>query len=71
MITGTNDTLVSENDILTNNAVGVVVYGGVGNSILANSISDNLSAGIQLVSGGNNGVAPPQLSSGDDHNRER
>ena len=63
VITGTNDTLVSENDILTNNAVGVVVYGGVGNRILANSISDNLNAGIQLVSGGNNGVAPPRLSS--------
>jgi titin len=60
-ITGTNDTLVSENDILANNAAGVVVYGGAGNRILANSISDNLSAGIQLVSGGNNGVAPPQL----------
>ncbi|MEP7188310.1 MAG: Ig-like domain-containing protein, partial [Roseiflexaceae bacterium] len=41
---------------------GVVVYGGAGNRILANSISNNLSAGIQLVSGGNNGVAPPQLS---------
>jgi len=63
VITGTNDTLVSENDILANNAVGVVVYGGTGNRILANSISDNLSAGIQLVSGGNNGVAPPLLSS--------
>jgi parallel beta-helix repeat protein len=61
VITGTNDTLVNENDILANSAVGVVVYGGVGNRILANSISDNLSAGIQLVSGGNNGVAPPQL----------
>ena len=61
VITGTNDTLVSENDILTNNAAGVVVYGGAGNRILANSISENLSAGIQLVSGGNNGVAPPQL----------
>jgi parallel beta-helix repeat protein len=62
VITGTNDTLVSENDILANNAAGVVVYGGAGNRILANSISDNLSVGIQLVSGGNNGVAPPQLS---------
>ena len=61
VITGTNDTLVSENDILANNAAGVVVYGGSGNRILANSISNNLSAGIQLVSGGNNGVAPPQL----------
>jgi parallel beta-helix repeat protein len=61
MITGTNDTLVSENDVLANNAVGVVVYGGVGNRILANSISGNLNAGIQLVSGGNNGVAPPHL----------
>jgi hypothetical protein len=37
--------------------VGVVVYGGDGNRILANSISDNLTAGIQLVNGGNNGVA--------------
>jgi parallel beta-helix repeat protein len=63
VITGTNDTLVSENDILANNAVGVVVYGGAGNRILANSISDNQNAGIQLVSGGNNGVAPPQLGS--------
>jgi parallel beta-helix repeat protein len=62
VITGTNDTLVSENDILDNNAAGVVVYGGAGNRILANSISGNLSAGIQLVSGGNNGVAPPRLS---------
>lgn len=62
VITGTNDTLVSENDILANNAAGVVVYGGVGNRILANSISNNLSVGIQLVSGGNNGVAPPQLN---------
>jgi parallel beta-helix repeat protein len=61
VITGTNDTLVSENDILDNSAVGVVIYGGVGNRILANSISDNLTAGIQLVNGGNNGVAPPQL----------
>ncbi len=61
VITGTNDTLVSENDILTNSAVGVVVYGGVGNRILANSISDNLNAGIQLERGGNNDVAPPQL----------
>jgi titin len=61
VITGTNDTLVSENDILANNAAGVVVYAGAGNRILANSISDNLSVGIQLVSGGNNGVAPPQL----------
>ncbi|MEO7909422.1 MAG: right-handed parallel beta-helix repeat-containing protein [Roseiflexaceae bacterium] len=61
VITGTNDTLVSENDILGNNAAGVVVYGGAGNRILANSISENLSVGIQLVSGGNNGVAPPQL----------
>ncbi|MEP7190071.1 MAG: right-handed parallel beta-helix repeat-containing protein, partial [Roseiflexaceae bacterium] len=39
VITGTNDTLVSENDILANNAAGVVVYGGAGNRILANSIS--------------------------------
>jgi parallel beta-helix repeat protein len=63
VITGTNDTLVSENDILTNSDVGVVVYGGVRNRILVNSISDNSSAGILLVSGGNNGVAPPQLGS--------
>jgi parallel beta-helix repeat protein len=63
VITGTNDTLVSENDVLANHAVGVVVYGGVGNRILANSISDNQSAGIQLMRGGNNGVAPPQLNS--------
>jgi parallel beta-helix repeat protein len=62
VITGTNDTLVSENDILANEAVGVLVYGGAGNSILANSISDNQSAGIQLVSGANNGVVPPRLS---------
>jgi parallel beta-helix repeat protein len=61
VITGTNNTLVSENDILDNNAAGVVVYGGVGNRILSNSISDNLSVGILLMSGGNNGVAPPQL----------
>jgi hypothetical protein len=40
----------------------VVVYGGAGNRILANSISGNQSMGIQLVSGGNNGLAPPQLS---------
>jgi parallel beta-helix repeat protein len=63
VITGTTDTLVSENDILDNNAVGVLVYGGAGNRILSNSISDNQSAGIELVSGGNNGVVPPQLSS--------
>jgi len=62
VITGTNNTLVSENDILANSAAGVVVYGGVSNRILANSISDNLSVGIQLMSGGNNDVAPPQLS---------
>jgi parallel beta-helix repeat protein len=63
VITGTNGTLVSENHIHANSDVGVVVYGGVGNRILLNSISDNLTAGIQLVSGGNNDVAPPQLGS--------
>jgi parallel beta-helix repeat protein len=61
VITGTNATLVSENDILANNDVGIAVFGGVGNRLLANSISDNRTSGIQLISGGNNGVAPPRL----------
>jgi len=61
VITGTNATLVSENDILANNDVGIAVFGGAGNRLLGNSISDNLTAGIQLISGGNNGVAPPLL----------
>ncbi|HEU5102984.1 MAG TPA: right-handed parallel beta-helix repeat-containing protein, partial [Roseiflexaceae bacterium] len=62
VITGTNATLVSENDVSVNSDAGIVVYGGVGNRLFVNSISDNQTVGIQLVSGGNNGVAPPQLS---------
>jgi parallel beta-helix repeat protein len=61
VITSTNGTLVSDNDILSNNDAGVTVYGGSGNSILTNSISGNRTAGILLKSGGNNGLTPPHL----------
>jgi parallel beta-helix repeat protein len=61
VITSTTSTLVSENDILSNDEAGVTVYGGTGNRILANSITDNQADGIELLSGGNNGVLPPRL----------
>lgn len=62
VITGTDDTLLLDNSILSNDEAGVTVYGGRGNSILANSISDNSTSGIRLLQGGNNGMPPPQIS---------
>src|SRR5262249_824516 len=41
LITSTNGSRVSDNDILSNDETGVTVYGGAGNSILSNSITDN------------------------------
>jgi hypothetical protein len=63
VITGTNGTLVTDNNILSNDDAGVTVYNGVSNRILSNSISGNGAAGIQLERGGNNEIAPPHLDS--------
>jgi titin len=63
VITDTNNALVTNNWIFSNSETGITVYGGVSNRILSNSISDNLTAGIRLVRGGNDDVAPPQISS--------
>lgn len=62
VITDTNNTLVTNNTIFSNNDTGITVYRGISNRILANSISDNLAAGIRLLSGGNDDMAPPHIS---------
>jgi Right handed beta helix region/Bacterial Ig domain len=61
VITGTDNTLVNDNQVLFNTDAGVTVYQGQSNRILVNSISENGTAGIQLEQGGNNGVAPPAI----------
>jgi parallel beta-helix repeat protein len=63
VITDTNNTLVTSNGVFDNNDTGIVVYGGISNRILSNSISDNLAAGIRLLHGGNDEVPPPRISS--------
>ena len=45
------------------NGYGVEVLSGVSDGILTNSIYGNGSLGIKLVSGGNQGIAPPTLTS--------
>jgi len=63
VITDTDNTLVTSNRIFANIDTGITVDGGISNRILSNSISDNLTAGIRLLRGGNDEVPPPQISS--------
>ncbi|HEX9373917.1 MAG TPA: right-handed parallel beta-helix repeat-containing protein [Roseiflexaceae bacterium] len=62
VISDTDGTLLTANDILSNDNAGVTVYGGRNNRILSNSISDNQAVGIRLTQGGNNEIAPPRIS---------
>ena len=48
---------------IANNAVGVEVYSGSGNTILSNSIFGNQLSGISLSSGTNGSVTPPVIAS--------
>jgi parallel beta-helix repeat protein len=63
VITNTDNALVQNNRIYDNQAAGITVQGGTGNQLRENSISNNADAGIRLMSGGNKGIAPPQLLS--------
>lgn len=61
VITGTNNTVVTDTDILDNANFGIVVHGGLGNRILTNSISGNQAGGIRLEQGGNLEIDPPVI----------
>jgi parallel beta-helix repeat protein len=63
VITGTDHTVVRDNDILDNTNFGIVVHNGHSNSILSNSISGNLAGGIRLEQGSNGGIKPPVIES--------
>ena len=63
VITGTTDSLLADNSILSNDGAGVTIYGGYGNSLRANSISGNTTAGIVLEQGGNQDLPPPHITS--------
>jgi parallel beta-helix repeat protein len=67
VITGTvstpaNNNLVNSNTIRTNTGAGVTVWGGSGNRLLGNSISENSTVGILLGQDGNQGVPPPRIT---------
>jgi parallel beta-helix repeat protein len=51
------------NTIAFNGGDGVVIDGGTGNAILHNTIFGNLGLGIDLLHGGNNNQAAPELAS--------
>ncbi|HEU5088578.1 MAG TPA: right-handed parallel beta-helix repeat-containing protein, partial [Roseiflexaceae bacterium] len=59
-ITGTA-TLIANNRIRGNQASGIAIYEGRGNTISANSISANKEEGIILRSGANEAIEPPAL----------
>ncbi len=67
VITGTvstpaNNNLVNSNTIRANTGAGVTVWGGSGNRLLGNSISENSTVGILLGQDGNQGVPPPRIT---------